>query len=263
MERNIKLIIAYDGAAYAGWQRQPAAQGISVQRKLEQAIGDILGHSVTLHGAGRTDAGVHAWGQVAAFRCDRPLPVGKMAAVINNLLPEDIRVREAWEAPPGFHPRFSPHLTTYRYLIEQGSRCSPFAGHYSWQLGNTLDIGRLRREAELLLGEHDFRHFTLTKASATNFVRRIESISIFCPAQPEGLMFPWQELASPLVIDVVGNGFLYKMVRLIVARLVAAGQGRLPEGALGAYLLGEVKANIPPAPASGLYLQEISYAEQA
>lgn len=263
MSLNIKLTIAYDGAAYAGWQRQPAAQGISVQQKLEQALGDILGHPVTLHGAGRTDAGVHAWGQVAAFRCDKPLPVAKMAGVINHLLPEDIRVREAREAAPNFHPRFSPHLKTYRYLIEQGSRCSPFAGHYSWQLGNTLDIGRLRQEAEPLLGEHDFRHFTLTKVSATNFVRRIESISILCPAQPEGLMFPWQELASPLVIEVIGNGFLYKMVRLIVARLVAAGQDRLPEGALAAYLQGEIKANIPPAPAHGLYLQEINYVEQA
>jgi tRNA pseudouridine38-40 synthase len=263
MERNIKLTIAYDGAAYVGWQRQPAAQGVSVQQRLEEAIGAVLGHQVTLHGAGRTDAGVHAVGQVASFRCDKPLPLAKMAAVINNLLPEDIRVREAEEVALDFHPRITPHMKTYRYLIEQGSRCSPFAAHYSWQLTAPLDIAQLRQEAEALVGEHDFRNFTLSGVSAQNFVRRIECISIYHPAQPEELLFPWQELNSPLVIDVTGNGFLYKMVRLIVARLVAVGEGRLPEGALAAYLSGELRQRIPPAPACGLFLWQIRYAEQA
>jgi len=259
MARNIKLTIAYDGTAYVGWQRQPVHQGISVQQRLEEAVAAVLGHPVTIHGAGRTDSGVHAIGQAANFFCDKPLPIDKTAEVINRLLPSDIRVREAIEVAPDFHARISPHKKRYRYLIEQGCRCSPFAAGYSWQLQGNLNLNLMHTAAQVLVGEHDFRYYTLAGASAKNFVRTIHNLDIYEPAQAENPLFPWQELRAPVVIDVIGNGFLYKMVRLIVSRLVAVGQGRLPGEALEAFLHGELAENIPPAPARGLFLEKIWY----
>lgn len=259
MERNIKMTVAYDGTSYIGWQRQPASQGISIQQRLEEAVSFVLGHPVTIHGAGRTDAGVHAIGQITNFSCTKPLPIEKMAKVINNLLPPDIRVMEAVEVAHSFHARFTPHTKRYRYLLEQGCRCSPFAAHYSWQVPGPLNLNAMRQSAQVLLGEHDFRYYTLSGVSTKNFVRKIYHLDIYTPNQPQCPLFPWQELRAPLVIDVTGNGFLYKMVRLIVCRLVAVGQGRLPDQAISAFLHGELKENIPPAPSQGLFLEKIWY----
>ncbi len=257
-EHNIRITVAYDGTNYVGWQRQPENKGISIQQRLEEAASEMLGHAVTINGSGRTDAGVHAFGQVANFICDKPVPVDKMCSILNNILPEDIRVMKASIESPDFHARFTPHMKCYRYIIEQEKRVSPFAPHYSWQVGEMLDICAMHNAALALVGEHDFRNFTLSGVSATNFVRRISNVEIYEPFQMEAV-FPWQQLNSPLVIDVVGNGFLYKMVRLIVARLVAIGQGKLPSRAMLGYLNGEVTENIPPAPAQGLFLASVGY----
>ena len=159
-----------------------------------------------------------------------------------------------------FHARKTPHSKRYRYLIEQGKRNSPFANNYSWQIGCNLDCRAMEQGASILLGEHDFRHFTLAKASVKNYLRTIYSIDIY-PLDVQEAFFPWQQLVSPLVIDIEGNGFLYKMVRLIVARLVAVGQGQIPYQAVGDFLQGNKPKNIPPAPAQGLFLDEIFYQE--
>lgn len=259
MEQNIKLTIAYDGAAYVGWQRQPPHQGMSVQQRIEDALTSLMGHKVIIHGAGRTDAGVHAMGQVANFTCDKPLPTEKLAWIINNLLPHDIRIKEAIMMPLDFHSRITTHKKRYRYLIEQKPRCSPFAANYSWHLEDALDIAAMHEGSKALLGTHDFRSFTLAKVSAKNFVRQIYSVDIYAPNQEDDFIFPWQKLSSPLVIDVMGNGFLYKMVRLIVARLVAVGQGRLPYQAIAAILNGDIWTKNTPAPAQGLFLDKIWY----
>lgn len=259
MERNIKLTIAYDGSGFVGWQRQPAHHGMSVQQQIEDALSALLSHKVVIHGAGRTDAGVHAIGQVANFFCDKPLPIAKLAEILNNILPASIRIISAVEAPPEFHARFSPHKKRYRYLVEQGRRCSPFAPSYSWQLDDMLQLDAMTQAAKSLVGRHDFRHYTLAKTSVVDFVREIYSLQIYLPPQAKEVFFPWQELAEPLVIEVTGNGFLYKMVRIIVGRLVAIGKGELPPEALAQFLSGQRQDNIPPAPARGLFLDHIWY----
>jgi tRNA pseudouridine38-40 synthase len=257
---NIKLTIAYDGSNYLGWQRQPAHHGISIQQKLEQALADLLQQPVTIHGAGRTDAGVHALGQVANFYCSKPLPIEKLPLVVNRLLPADIRIVAAEAVAESFHARFSSHIKRYRYVIEQGRRCSPFARDYSWQIESAVDIAAMQRASRVLLGKHDFRHFTLSKATVKDFVRELTEMEIYTvPQSGEDTPFPWQQLIDPLVIDVSGNGFLYKMVRLIVCRLLAVGQGKLPEEAIADFLSGSFWRNVPPAPPQGLFLQRISY----
>ena len=262
MERNIKLTIAYDGSAFVGWQRQPAHHGMSIQQQIEDALTALLGHKVVIHGAGRTDTGVHALGQTANFFCDKPLPIDKLAEILNNLLPSTIRITAAVEAAPDFHARFTPHKKRYRYLIEQGRRCSPFAANYSWQLDERLHLETMQRAAGDLVGRHDFQHYTLAKATVQDFVREIYSLQVYQPPQAKAAFFPWQQLCDPLLIEVVGNGFLYKMVRIIAGRLVAIGRGELPPTALGEFLRGERKDNVPPAPAKGLFLDHIWYADE-
>lgn len=259
---NIKLTIAYDGSNYVGWQRQAETGGKSIQQMVELALKELLGHPVSIHGAGRTDSGVHAFGQVAHFDCDQPVPIEKMSTLLNRLLPSDICVMAAEAVSESFHSRFSPHKKRYCYLIEQGEKNNPFANRYSWQLEKTLDIAAMQRASQALVGRHDFRHYTLSKVSATNFVREIFAIEISLPLQtPQAEIFPWQQLVAPLQIAVSGNGFLYKMVRLIVGRLVAVGAGRLGEEKIGEFLSGDFWQNIPPAPAQGLFLEKIWYDE--
>ncbi len=262
MERNIKLTIAYDGSGFVGWQRQPAHHGKSIQQQIEDSLSALLDHKVVIHGAGRTDAGVHAIGQVANFFCDKPLPIDKLADILNNILPSSIRIISAIEVTPEFHARFSPHKKRYRYLIEQGRRCSPFAANYSWQLDSKLNLDVMSNSAQSLVGRHDFRHYTLAKTSVIDFVREIYSLQVYQPPQSRDVFFPWQELCDPLVIEVTGNGFLYKMVRIIVGRLVAVGKGELPPEAMAEFLSGVRHDNIPPAPARGLFLDYIWYAAE-
>ena len=257
-EQNVRIKIAYDGTNYVGWQRQPEDRGVSIQQTLERALAEMLEHPVTLNGAGRTDAGVHAMGQVANYTCDKPVPVEKVPVILNNLLPRDIRVLEAKVENASFHARFTPHEKRYRYVIEQAPRVSAFGTNYTWQVGEPLNLLTMQSEALALVGEHDFRNFTVSGVSANNFVRRITGVEIYEP-NADKAYFPWQQLNSPLVIGVTGNGFLYKMVRIIVGRLVAAGQGKLPRHAIFGYLNGTVTEQIPPAPPRGLFLESITY----
>ncbi len=257
---NIKLTIAYDGSKYLGWQRQPQHHGSSIQQVLERALTSLLGNPVVVSGAGRTDSGVHAFGQVANFICDKPMPVERMVTVINRILPPDIRVLAAEAVDDDFHARFTRHHKRYRYLIERGERNNPFSNQYSWQLEDKLNLEAMDRASRALVGSHDFRHYTLSKVSATNFVREITEINIYEPEkQTMPTFFPWQELVNPLVIDITGNGFLYKMVRLMVGRLVAVGNKRISEEKIAEFLDGSFWRNIPPAPAQGLFLDQIWY----
>lgn len=258
MNRCIALTVAYDGTDFSGWQLQPAAQGISVQRVLEDALRALTGAPVRVHGAGRTDAGVHALGQCCHFDCEAALPVDKLPLIINRRLPPGVRVLSARETEPGFHARLSAAGKHYRYVLERGAAPSPFTGRYSWQVAEELDVAAMRAAAACLVGEHDFRHFTVSGASARNFVRRLYSLRLSEPP-PAELPLPWQQLARPLLIDAVGSGFLYKMMRIIVGRLVAIGRGQLLPEAMQGYLDGSVHRNIPPAPPRGLMLMTVYY----
>lgn len=255
---NLLLTVEYDGTAYVGWQRQPSYQGVSVQQRLEEALGHVLGHPVSVTGAGRTDAGVHALGQRCNFYCDKPLPVEKLPLILNHRLPPDICVREAQAVADDFHARFCAKGKHYRYLLERRARPSAFGGRFSWQLEDSPDAELMRQGGALLLGEHDFRHFTVSACETRTFTRRIQRLEISEPPAASALL-PQQTLQQPLLIDVEGNGFLYKMVRIMVGRLVALGRGQLTLAQFRGFLDGSCALNIPPAPARGLTLMEVKY----
>ena len=256
--RNILLTLEYDGTDYVGWQRQPSYQGVSVQQRLEEALGDILGHTVSVTGAGRTDAGVHALGQRCNFYCDRPVPVEKLALILNHRLPPDIRVTCARPVDDAFHARYHARGKHYRYLLERQAPPSAFAGRWSWQLEDEPDLSLMRQAAALLVGEHDFRHFTVSGCETKTFVRRVQRLELSEPAGEKALP-PLPGLTRPIVLDITGSGFLYKMVRIITGRLVAVGRGQLTPEEFAGYLSGSCTMNIPPAPARGLTLMEVFY----
>src|SRR6266849_3328653 len=155
--RNIKLILAYDGTDFSGWQVQPDAP--TVQATLASAIGRITGEKVLPQGSGRTDAGVHALAQIAAFQTESVVPTVNFVIALNDILPPSIRVLEATEVPAEFHPRKSAQAKTYRYRIYRDAICPPFLAHYVWHYPYPLDEDAMRRAASLIEGEHDFTSF--------------------------------------------------------------------------------------------------------
>lgn len=243
--RNIKLTIEYDGTNYAGWQVQP--NGITIQEVLETALGQMLGHAVRLTGAGRTDAGVHARGMAAAFATDRDLPLKAFTAGLNGLLPPDIAVQAAVEAPAKFHPRFDALGKHYRYSILTGDQRSPLHRMTSWFVRGSLDFAAMRQAADYFVGEHDFAAFRTTGCAAQATVRTIWSVELL-------------EQSPLLMVDVRGRGFLRNMVRIMVGTLVEVGLGRRePETVqelLSDPMPGKAGATAPP---QGLCLVEVYY----
>ena len=241
--RTIKLIVEYDGTKYAGWQVQP--NGLAIQQVLEESLALLLKHPVRLSSSGRTDAGVHARGMVAAFATETAVPVQAFCDGLNSLLPPDIAVRRADEVGTGFDPRRDAIGKHYRYSI-QATRCrSPLARLYVWHLRRSLDLGRMRQAAALFAGEHDFAAFRTTGCAARTTVRRIDAVEIV----PSGEF---------VHIDVRGSGFLRNMVRIMVGTLVEVGLGRLEPGHVTRCLEGCAVAG-PTAPANGLCLMEVYY----
>jgi tRNA pseudouridine38-40 synthase len=243
--RMIKLTIEYDGTNYAGWQVQP--NGITIQEVMEAALAKLLGHAVRLTGAGRTDAGVHAWGMVAAFATDRQLPLQAFSAGLNSLLPTDIAVQRAVEVPLGFHPRFDALGKHYRYLVHTGPHRSPLRRLTSWSVRGSLDVAAMRRAAAYMVGEYDYAAFRTSGCAAQTTVRTIWSVEL-------------QEQHAVLVIDVKGRGFLRNMVRIMVGTLVEIGLGRRDPASVRDLLqdpqCGKAGAT---APAQGLCLVEVYY----
>lgn len=245
--RTILLILEYDGTDFAGWQLQP--NGRSVQEVVERALGELLGESVRVHSAGRTDAGVHARFMPAHFTTARDLPLQAFRDGLNRLLPGDVAVREAHEVEKNFHARFKARGKWYRYSIDRSAVRSPLSGRTSWQVRGTLDLVAMREAAELLVGEHDFRSFRVSGCAAKETVRRIHSISLI-------------EEGGLLHIDVRGTGFLRNMVRLIVGTLVEVGKGKRPVSDIARLLVYEpgVRAGVN-APPQGLCLMAVDYSE--
>lgn len=257
IQRNIRLTLQYDGSDYIGWQRQPAYRGRSIQETVEKALAKTLYHPVSLDASGRTDAGVHAFAQVANFHTENPIPCPGLLLSLNHLLPPDILIREALEAAPDFHARLLARAKTYRYCLCQ-NRLPLWDRHLAWDLGKKLDPDLMEKAAASFLGEHDFRSFTVSSCRAQSFTRRIERIRIWEPGENEGEI-PWKIFPGTLLIEVTGAGFLQKMVRLMVARLVAIGKKELPPEAIAEYLAGDRKGATPPAPPQGLMLWEVRY----
>jgi tRNA pseudouridine38-40 synthase len=238
--RRIKITLAYDGTGFHGWQVQPSLP--TIQGILEEIVSGIEGCPVHVAGSGRTDAGVHALAQVAAFSLENPIPLDNLRRAVNRLLPPAVRVLAAEEVPPDFHPRFQAVAKTYEYRIFRGETCSPFEWPYIHHHPYPLDEPRMARFARILEGEHDFTPFAASDdrdAEGKSKVRTIFSSTL--------------EIAPPrLVYRVRGSGFLKHMVRNLVGTLIEVGRGNLPEDRIPA-------KSGPTVPSKGLFLVSVEY----
>lgn len=243
--RHIRLVVEYDGTTLCGWQRQ--TNGPTVQQHLEEALARLLVHEVTVVGASRTDAGVHARGQVASFRTERAIPLHGIRRGLNSLLPPEIAVRVADEVADDFHARFSATGKHYRYTILARPDRSPRWRERAWHVPEPLDLARMQAAAEPLLGEHDFAAFRAAGCTARTTRRRIDDVTV----EADG------ELVT---VDVRGNAFLRNMVRIVVGTLVEVGIGRREVAQVAEILASgdRTRAGIT-APAHGLELMEVRY----
>ena len=242
--RNIRLILAYDGTRYRGWQRLAGADN-TIQGKLEQTISRLLAEPVQVHGSGRTDAGVHALGQVANFHCQSAMPCPQILAGMGQDLPEDIGVLSCQEVHPRFHARLNALSKTYLYRVWNSTEPCVFQRRYVYRMPEALDTAAMEQAAAHLLGKHDFRAFSTGKSGKKSTLRTIYRLEIFREG-PEVRFL------------VQGDGFLYNMVRIMVGTLLEAGLGRkqdIPE----IFAAGRREAAGYTVPASGLFLQEVTY----
>jgi tRNA pseudouridine38-40 synthase len=256
--RNIRLLIQYDGSEYHGWQSQP--NGVTIQEQLEESLEKITGARVNVIGAGRTDAGVHALGQCACFATASQLATDTLRDALNANLPADIRILTVYEAGESFHARFSAIGKTYVYIICTGRIASPFLQRYVWRLPYNLDIAAMRGAANLLLGRHDFSAFRGSGCSAKTTLRTLRLAAI---EQRAGLEFMSMRIDGDFVVfRFEGDAFLRHMVRNMVGSLVEVGRGKMTPGDIAEILAkGDRTCAGPTAPAQGLFLERIGYAE--
>ena len=248
MKNNIRVTLEYDGSRYDGWQKQGNTDN-TIQGKLETVLFKMAGEEIEIHGSGRTDAGVHARGQVANFHIDEKIcPDGKTAKdYLNRYLPEDIRVLSAELASGRFHSRLSAVSKTYGYYVETGDKKDVFERKYVYGYGKKLDVEAMQRAAEFIIGEHDFKSFCANRRMKKSTVRRIDEVRIV-------------EHGTKIELLYTGNGFLYNMVRILTGTLLEIGSGmRRPE---------EMKEIIEAknrdmagrtAPPEGLFLLHVDY----
>ena len=243
--KRVKIVVAYDGTNYCGWQVQP--NGLSVQEVLEKHLSDLLGEEIRITGASRTDAGVHAFGQVANFHLDTELTDGELKKYLNRYLPEDVVVLSCEEAPERFHARLNATGKTYRYRIWNGTVRNVFDRRFVWQIEEPLDLEAMKEAAQALVGRHDFASFTSAKSKKKSTVRTVSEIGI----RKEG---------GEVVLTFTGDGFLYHMVRILTGTLVEAGLGKRPADGMERILAAKNRQEAGMlAPACGLALMEVYY----
>jgi tRNA pseudouridine38-40 synthase len=257
--RTIKLTLAYDGTRYVGWQRQ--AEGASIQGLLEDALAEIDGEVVPVVGAGRTDAGVHALGQVASFHLRHPMPVETLVRALNARLPEDVRALRAEEAEPGFHARYSARAKTYRYRLSIGAAADPFGWRFLWQVPTRLDQDAMRQALSTVVGRHDFASFQGAGSSVRTTVRTVTTARVLpAPSGSDGSLAAPALGAPVLHVEITADGFLRHMVRTIVGTVVEVGQGRRTPTDVAEALAARDRARAgPTAPARGLFLVGVDY----
>jgi tRNA pseudouridine38-40 synthase len=243
--RTLKLTLSYDGTRFVGWQRQAA--GASIQGLLEDALERFEGSPVSVQGAGRTDAGVHALAQVASVRLACAHDTATLMRALNALLPEDIRVLAVEERDAHFHARFSARSKTYCYQIRNAPIASPFERAYVWHLAEPLALVAMQHAAAQLVGTHDFAAFRSAGSDVSSTVRTVTRSA-------------WRDTSGLLTYEISGEGFLRHMVRAIVGTLIEIGRGWREPGAIGSLLQGGTRAAAgATAPPQGLFLATVDY----
>ncbi|MFR4251857.1 MAG: tRNA pseudouridine(38-40) synthase TruA [Christensenellales bacterium] len=242
---RIKLIVEFDGTDYAGWQRQENA--ITVQQRLEEALERLFGEKITVFGASRTDAGVHAAGMVCHFDVETKIPAERIAYALNFTLPKDIRVKDSAQAAPGFHARFDAKAKWYRYTIYNHKHASALNRRTVAHVPYVLSVSRMQEALQDLLGKHDFAAFAASGSVVKDTTREIYLARL-------------QKNGDKIVLDIMGNGFLYNMVRIIAGTLIDVGRGKLGTDTFKKML--QTKDRVQggmTAPPQGLILQRIYY----
>jgi len=248
--RNFKLVLAYDGAEFSGWQVQP--DSATIQGTLASAIGRLTGENVLPQGSGRTDAGVHALAQVASFQSRCSIPAANFVKALNDLLPASIRVLSAEEAGPDFHARKSARAKTYRYRIYREPFCPPFLARYVWHYPYPLNEEAIRRAASEVVGEHDFTSFAAVDPEKGTDEEGSKVRKVFSSG--------WERSGDEFVYEIRGNGFLHHMVRNLVGTFVLVGKGTLKAEDVARILKARNRSEAgPTAPASGLFLVGVEY----
>ncbi len=242
---RVKLVVAYEGTNYCGWQIQP--NGITIEQVLNETLSSLLGEEITVTGASRTDAGVHSLGNVAVFETHTKMPAEKISFALNQRLPEDIVVQESCQVPEDFHPRFSKSRKTYEYRILNCRFRQPLERRTSYFYHYPLDVSAMQKAAAYLVGEHDFTSFASVHAQTNTYVRMIYALDVV----REGDM---------IRIRVQGSGFLYNMVRIIAGTLIQVGAGIKKPEDMESILAGKDRELAgPTAPAHGLTMIGLEY----
>jgi tRNA pseudouridine38-40 synthase len=256
--RNLKLILSYDGADFAGWQVQPGLP--TVQGALASAIGRLSGENVLPQGSGRTDAGVHALAQIATFTTASPIPVENWQRALNDMLPASIRVLEVAEVAPDFHARKSARAKTYRYRMYRGAICPPFLARYVWHYPYPLDEPAMAAAAGVVVGEHDFTSFAAVDPERVDRMAAEEGSEHAVDNVRTIFSSGWTREGEEWIYTVRGSGFLHHMVRNLVGTFLLVGKGTVSRGNFRRILEArERSAAGPTAPAAALYLLAVEY----
>lgn len=243
--RNLRLNICYDGTRYRGWQRLSGVDH-TIQGKLEQILSRILGENIEISGSGRTDAGAHARGQVANFRCESDMPCAEILSQLRRYLPEDIGIYSCQDVHPRFHARLNAKTKTYRYRVWNSEEPCVFDRRFVYVDPKKVDLEQMQLAAQCFIGEHDFSAFCANKKMKKSTVRRIDAIEI-------------RRTGREIQFEFTGNGFLYNMVRILVGTLLEVGRGERTMDSLPALFGAKREEAGLLVPACGLCLMEVEY----
>lgn len=243
--RNIKLLIEYDGKDFNGWQKQK--NKLNIQGSIEQAIYQVTGEMIELKGSGRTDAGVHALGQVANFKTNSKIPIDKFAIAINTKLKKSIRIIQAEEVDERFHSRLSCKKKTYRYIINNSIQGTAIYRNLETNIPIKLDVSKMQEASKYFIGEHDFKAFKASGTSNKSSIRTIYNAKVY-------------KNEERIYIELTGNGFLYNMVRIIAGTLVEVGMGKILPEEIIKIIESKERVNAGKTlPPQGLYLVKVEY----